>query len=160
MKKNYLISSLIGLCGLASVANADMYTLNVNVQATIPASDGLIVSDVGGWSSSTQVMRWNMATTSLDPVRQQLDLKSGIGEIKAYLTDNAMLTSAANTIPLTVSIKGKTLQVGTSNAVSILSQQEAATGQRVDFTIETTGAGPFDEGNYGGLVLLMFESNV
>lgn len=107
-----------------------------------------------------QNMRWNIATQRLDPIQQQIDMKSGLGAIQAYLTTDAVLTSAGNTIDLTVAVAGQDLQVGAANALEVASPTEAAASKRAAVAI--TAAAPAGEsyvhGTYQGNVFMMFES--
>ncbi|MBW8373990.1 CS1 type fimbrial major subunit [Stenotrophomonas sp.] len=143
-----------------ALALAEEFPLQVTVEAVVPSPTGLQISPVGDWAGRTQPMRWNLSTQRLDPIQQQIDMKSGLGAIEAYLSTDALLTSAANSIALTVTVAGKVLAVGAANKAEVASSIEAAASKRVDVTIAAaapTGPG-YAQGNYQGNVFMMFES--
>lgn len=143
-----------------AMAATEQFPIQVTVEATVPSATGLQISPVGDWAGQTQNMRWNIATQRLDPILQQVDMKSGLGAINAYLTTEAMLTSAGNAIDLTVAVAGQDLQVGAANAVEVATATEAAASTRAAVAI--TAAAPTGEsyvqGTYQGNVFMMFES--
>jgi hypothetical protein len=153
------VAALI-LTPVAAIAATEQFPLQITVEAVVPSSTGLQVSPVGDWAGQTQSMRWNIATQRLDPIQQQVDMKSGLGAITAYLTTDAMLTSAGNTIDLSVSVAGQELQVGASNAVEVATPVEAAASKRAAVAIvaAAAAAGGYAHGNYQGNVFMMFES--
>jgi len=144
----------------AAMAATEQFPLQVTVEAVVPSATGLQISPVGNWAGQTQNMRWNIATQRLDPIQQQVYMKSGLGAINAYLTTDAMLTSAGNKIDLTVNVAGQDLLVGAANAVEVATTLEAAASKRAAVAI--TAAAPAGEGyahgNYQGNVFMMFES--
>lgn len=144
----------------AAMAATEQFPIQVTVEATVPSATGLQISPVGDWAGQTQNMRWNIATQRLDPILQQVDMKSGLGAINAYLTTEAMLTSAGNAIDLTVAVAGQDLQVGAANAVEVATATEAAASKRAAVAI--TAAAPagdsYVQGTYQGNVFMMFES--
>ena len=143
-----------------AAAMAEEFPLQVTVEAFVPAPGGLQISPVGDWAGVTQEMRWNLASSRLDPIQQQIDIKSGLGAITAYLTTDAVLASAANTINLSVNVAGKTLVVGSAGAVEIASVAEALASKRAAVEIVAAAAptGGYAQGNYQGNVFMMFES--
>lgn len=161
---NFKTSTLAAVAALIlspAVAMAEEFPLQVTVEAVVPSAAGLQISPVGDWAGQTQNMRWNLATQTLDPIQQQIDMKSGLGAINAYLTTNAVLASAANTIGLTVSVAGQALAVGEVNAVEVASATEAAASKRASIAIVAAApTGPaYVQGNYQGNVFMMFESS-
>ena len=143
-----------------AAAMAEEFPLQVTVEAFVPSPNGLQISPVGDWAGITQNMRWNLATQTLDPINQQLDMKSGLGAITAYLTTDATLASAANTIAMNVSVAGKPLAVGSAAAVEVASAAEALASKRAAVEIVAAAAptGGYKQGNYQGNVFMMFES--
>lgn len=143
-----------------AAAMAEEFPLQVTVEAFVPAPGGLQVSPVGDWAGVTQEMRWNLATQKLDPIQQQVDIKSGLGAITAYLTTDAVLASAANTINLTVSVAGKVLPVGSATPAEVATVAEALASKRaaVEIVAAAAPAGGYAQGNYQGNVFMMFES--
>jgi len=144
----------------AAMAAVEQFPLQVTVEASVPSATGLQISPVGNWAGQTQNMRWNIATQRLDPIQQQVDMKSGPGAINAYLTTEALLTSAGNAIGLTVAVAGQDLQVGAANAVEVATAVEAAASKRaaVAITADAGGEDGYVHGNYQGNVFMMFES--
>lgn len=158
--KSLPLAAVAALMLSPAVALAEEFPLQVTVEAVVPSPTGLQISPVGDWVGRTQQMRWNLATQRLDPIQQQLDMKSGLGAIEAYLSTDAVLTSAANSIALTVTVAGKDLAVGEANKVEVATTIEAAASKRADVSIAAaapTGAG-YVQGNYQGNVFMMFES--
>ncbi|WP_367345903.1 CS1 type fimbrial major subunit [Stenotrophomonas bentonitica] len=144
----------------AAMAATEQFPIQVTVEATVPSANGLQISPVGDWAGQTQQMRWNIATQSLAPIQQQVDMKSGLGAINAYLTTEAMLTSAGNAIDLAVNVAGQELKVGAGNAVEVATSTEAAASKRAQVAITAapaTGDG-YVHGTYQGNVFMMFES--
>ncbi|MEN5203155.1 CS1 type fimbrial major subunit [Stenotrophomonas sp. TWI700] len=143
-----------------AAAMADEFPLQVTVEAFVPAPGGLQISPVGDWAGITQEMTWDMSAQKLRPIQQQIDVKSGLGAISAYLTADPVLASAANTIKLTVDVAGKTLAVGSAGAVEIASTAEALASKRAAVEIIAAAApnGGYAQGNYQGNVFMMFES--
>lgn len=160
--KSHLVAAAAAmmLAPAAAFAATEQYPLQVTVEATVPSATGLQISPVGDWAGQTQTMRWNIATQRLDPIQQQVDMKSGLGAIQAYLSTEAMLTSAGNAIDLTVNVAGKNLQVGPGNAVEVATATEAAGSKRaaVAITAAAAGGGGYVHGSYQGNVFMMFES--
>ncbi|MCC7634820.1 CS1 type fimbrial major subunit [Stenotrophomonas rhizophila] len=143
-----------------AAAMAEEFPLQVSVEAFVPSPNGLQVSPVGDWAGITQNMFWDIATQKLKPIQQQVDLKSGLGAINAYLTADANLTSAANTIKMTVSVAGKPLALGSAAAVEVATANEAANSKRAAVEIVAAAAPNtgYAQGNYQGNVFMMFES--
>ncbi len=148
------------LAPISALAAVEQYPLQVTVEAVVPSPTGLQISPVGDWAGRVQSMRWNLATERLDPIRQQLDMKSGLGAIVAYLSSEALLTSAGNQIGLTVSVAGQELGVGAAAAAEVASATEAAASKRaaVEILAAAPDAGGYAQGNYQGNVFMMFES--
>jgi hypothetical protein len=144
----------------AAMAATEQFPIQVTVEATVPSANGLQISPVGDWAGQTQQMRWNIATQSLAPIQQQVDMKSGLGAINAYLTTEAMLTSAGNAIDLAVNVAGQELKVGAGNAVEVATSTEAAASKRAQVAITATPAtgDGYVHGTYQGNVFMMFES--
>ncbi len=162
---NLKTTVLIGATALlsapaAAIAATEQFPLQVTVEATVPSATGLQISPVGDWAGVTQNMRWNIATGRLDPIQQQIDMKSGLGAINAYLTSDAMLISGGNIIDMSVAVAGRTLQVGPANAVEVATPTEAAATKRAAVSIAAAapGAPGYVHGTYQGNVFMMFES--
>lgn len=160
--KTLSVAAVAALCLGPAVALAavEQFPLQVSVEAVVPSPTGLQISPVGDWAGRVQSMRWNLATERLDPIRQQLDMRSGLGPILAYLSSEALLTSAGNQIGLSVSVAGEQLRVGAAAATRVATATEAAASKRaaVEILAADPGAGGYAQGNYQGNVFLMFES--
>ncbi|NIJ69941.1 CS1 type fimbrial major subunit [Xanthomonas sp. 60] len=154
-----LLAAVAALMLTPAAAFAEDFPITVSVEAKVPNADGLQISPVNGWDSLTQRMGWDLAAQTLIPIRRQIDMKSS-ASIDAYLIGDAVLTSAANALPLSIELHGKPLSAGVANKVEILNQTEAAASRRVDLKIATTApTGGYVEGDYAGQVYMMFESN-
>lgn len=156
--KNTLLATAAAMILAPATSFAADFPITVSVEAVIPGENGLQVSAVGGWDTITQPLRWDIAAQDLKPLNQQLDMKSNAA-IKAFLVNDAALTSAGNTVPLTVAVNGKALSAGASASVDILTAAEAAATKRVGVDIRPTKpAGGYQEGKYTGVIYMMFES--
>lgn len=158
--KKIALAAVAALTLTPAAAYAETFPLQFSVVATVPSPTGLQITPVGDWANTTQTMRWNMALNRLDPIQQQIDMKSGLGAITAYLTTDAVLTSAANSIGMTVAVAGKSLPVGPASAVEVATPVEAAASKRAAVLITAAApTGPaYAQGNYQGNVFMMFES--
>ncbi len=156
----FAVAAALLLATPAAQAAVEQYPLQISVEAVVPSPTGLQISPVGDWVGRVQSMRWNMATQRLDPIRQQLDMKSGLGPIVAYLSSEAVLTSAGNQIDLSVSVAGQALEVGAAGAAVVATATEAAASKRA--AVEIVAAAPaeqgYAQGSYQGNVFMMFES--
>lgn len=161
MFKRSLIATALVL--MSASAFAETYPLQVNIQATVPSSNGLVVSPVGDWGSTTQIMQWNPARDQLDRLDRQVFIKSGLGAVNAYLTGGSapMLTFGDKSIELTVALNGKDLAEGATGAAEVLSSTEAAAGKTVNFSVTADGApaGGYTAGTYNGVIFAMIESS-
>lgn len=158
--------SLMALCVasafMAGQAMAETYPLTVSIEAIVPSNTGLIVSPINDWASKTQTMGFNHVTNNLSPITEQLHLKSGLGDIKAYLSASPVLAHNTDNINLLVTVAGKQLSVGSAAAAVVLTSAEASAGRIVSVDIAT--AAPATEaghpaGSYQGIVQMMFESS-
>lgn len=147
----------------ASAFAAQAAQVQFNVQASIP--DNSFYVQGTGWEATTQNMAWDEGSLSLRPFTQNLKMKNAAGGIKAYLQEDAVLTSAANNDPIALTVKvGQTaLQTGAANSQEILSKADAASekiramqvSQTKAFTSESR---PQVAGVYNGTVTMMFET--
>jgi len=144
----------------AGQAWAEQQSITVEVLAQIPTPGGLQVSPVGDWGGRVQQMQWDIATQAPKPIVQQLQVKSGLGEIKAYLSNPAEMVSGGDSVALDVAVAGQKLGVGASNGVVIANPTEAAAGRNVGLNISAVApsSGTYTSGTYQGTVIMMFES--
>lgn len=161
-KKN-LLAAAAALSIIPAVSLAADFPITVSVEAVVPAANGLQISGVGDFLTRTQSMGWNIVTEELQPIRGQLDMKSPAA-IFAYLTTDAVLTSGANSLPMSVSVHGKSLETGVGKKVEVLTAPAAGAAdatRRVDVSISTAKpTGGYVEGKYVGQVFMMFESTI
>lgn len=158
MKPTFLSLAAVAAAMLSPAAMAEQFPLQVSVEAVVPSATGLQISPVGDWAGQVQSMRWNLTTQTLEPIQQQLDMKSGLGAIKAYLSTDAILTSGGDNIALAVAVAGQALAVGPAAAVEVASTTEAAAGKRADVAIRAIAPTKYVAGSYQGNVFMMFES--
>ena len=146
----------------SSAALASPVDFQVDVSAFIPVSDGLDISDVGGWASRPMVLNYNRGSEVLEPARGALEMKSGIGAITAYLNYPPKLVSGADVIDMDVSIGGVELKTGSAAAVEVANKADAAAGKRADLLVAAVAPGStgYEPGNYMGIVHMTFESIV
>lgn len=156
--KTTTLAAVAALILSPAVAMADEIPLQVTVEAIVPNQAGLQITDIGGWASNTQRMSWN--GNSLDPIRQQVLIKSGLAaDVTAYLQSPASITSGGDSLQLTVAVAGEQLPVGAATAPVVATQTEAGAGKAADIVIAAVKpSGDFVQGNYQGNVFMMFES--
>lgn len=152
-------AALSALLMLPAVSFAEQFPMQVTVEAVVPTATGLQISPVGDWAGQVQVMPWNINTQALDPIQQQIDMKSGLGAINAYLITDAILSSGGDNIGLNVAVAGKPLAVGPASAVEVATTTESAAGKRADVAISAVAPDAYVSGVYQGSVFLMFESS-
>lgn len=155
--RSLFAAALVLSSGAAFAATSE---LQVDVLATIPASDGLDIEDVGGWAVIPQAMVYNRGADTLAPVNQPMRIKSGIGPVTAHLNHAPVLLSGGNEIPMVVAIGGLTLPLGGAAAVEIATQAQALNGINKEFRATAAAAptGGYIPGNYTGRIHMMFES--
>ncbi len=156
--KSTPLAALAALAFSPAAAMAEQFPLQVTVEAVVPTATGLQISPVGDWAGQVQTMHWDMDTEDLSPIRQQIDMKSGLGAINAYLTTDALLTSGGDSIVLDVAVAGKALAVGPAAAIEVATDTESAAGKRADVEISAVSPEAYVSGIYQGNVFLMFES--
>lgn len=156
MKRTLLALPLALLTTTCAFA-ADPIEKQVQVTAQVPTA-AFYVEPVGGnWMNDPQEMAWNSFRGELDPIRKELQVKSTVGPISAYLISPATIASGTNNIGLDVSV-GDTLLTTTS--AEVVTAAQAAPGAIIGFKVAAqaaSGAG-YAPGNYQGLVSMMFET--
>lgn len=158
MKKPLMIVPLALLGASAAVLAEDAVQHQVTVVATVPTENFYVVPPAGDrWLSEPQELFWNPQTNSLGSVRKQLEAKSTIGPIKAYLSEPAMMSSGANTIDLNVSMRSVEL---TTTATEVMPAALALAGTRMDVVISAKplASGNYVPGRYQGVVGMIFET--
>lgn len=156
MKRLFLALPLALFAATAAQA-ADPIEKQIQITAQIP-TDAFYVEPVGGnWMGDPQELAWNPFRSELQPLRKQLQVKSTVGAISAYLLSPAMITSGSNNIGLDVKVANITLKTAPQEVVS---QTQAAPGATIGFEVAAQAAsgGAYVPGNYQGLVNMMFET--
>ncbi len=156
MKRTLLALPLAIFCAVPAFA-ADPIEKQVQVIAQVP-TDAFFVEPVGGnWMNDPQEMAWNSYQAKLDPIRKELQVKSTVGPISAYLVSPAVIVSGTNNIGLDVKVGDTMLQTTPSEVVS---ESQAAPGTIIGFEVAAQAApvGGYEPGNYQGLVSMIFET--
>lgn len=94
---------------------------------------------------------------------KQLKMKNQNGAIDAYLSSQPELTSSTNngSIPLSVTIASKQLNVGSATSVELFDETASKTEKTATMTVsQTNPANKPMAGHYIGVVSMMFESVV
>ncbi|GLO14062.1 adhesin [Pseudomonas putida] len=129
----------------------------VQIVAQVP-TDAFFVEPVGGnWMNDPQEMAWNSYQQKLDPIRKELQVKSTVGPISAYLVSPAVIASGTHNIGLDVTVGDTVLQ---TTPAEVVSAAQAASGATVGFNVAAQAAPStgYEPGNYQGLVSMIFET--
>ncbi|MFF7061166.1 CS1 type fimbrial major subunit [Pseudomonas sp. NPDC008258] len=142
----------------AGAAHAvDPIEKQVQVTAQVP-TDAFFVEPVGGnWMNDPQELGWNPYQAKLEPIRKELQVKSTVGPITAYLVSPAVIASGTNNIGLDVKVGDTVLQTTPNEVVSA---SQAAPGAIIGFEVaaQPAPAAGYEPGNYQGLVSMIFET--
>lgn len=155
--KRTLLALPLALLTTTSVFAVDPIEKQVQITAQVPTA-AFYVEPVGGnWMNDPQEMAWNSFRGELEPIRKQLQVKSTVGPIAAYLISPAVIASGSNNIGLDVSVGATVLS---TTSAEVVSEAQASAGAIVGFKVAAqaapgTGYAP---GNYQGLVSMMFET--
>nr|WP_305777805.1 CS1 type fimbrial major subunit [Pseudomonas sp. Hg5Tf] len=152
-----LLALPLALLSVGSAYAVDPIEKQVQITAQVP-TDAFYVEPVGGnWMNDPQEMAWNSFRSELQPIRKQLQVKSTIGPISAYLLSPAVVASGSDSIGLDVKVADTVL---TTTTAEVVSAAQAAPGAVIGFEVaaQAAGAGGYEPGNYQGLVSMMFET--
>ena len=155
--KRMLLALPLALLSVGSAYAVDPIEKQVQITAQVP-TDAFYVEPVGGnWMNDPQEMAWNSFRSELQPIRKQLQVKSTIGPISAYLLSPAVVASGSDSIGLDVKVADTVL---TTTTAEVVSAAQAAPGAVIGFEVaaQAAGAGGYESGNYQGLVSMMFET--
>ncbi|MBH3459781.1 CS1 type fimbrial major subunit [Pseudomonas putida] len=155
--KRLFVALPLALFTAASAYAVDPIEKQVQVTAQVP-TDAFFVEPVGGnWMNDPQELSWNSFRSELQPIRKQLQVKSTVGPITAYLVSPAAVSDGVNSIGLDVSVAGTTLS---TTSTEVITAAQAARGAVVGFEIaaQAAPAGGYVPGSYQGLVSMMFET--
>lgn len=155
--KRTLLALPLALMAATSAMAADPIEKQVQVIATVPTAAFYVEPVGGGWMNDPQELPWNSFQGAFDTIDKQLQVKSTIGPISAYLLSPPVISSGANAIDLDVKVAGKSL--GTSSA-EVIPATQATPGAVVGFQIaaKAPSTGTFIPGSYQGLVSMVFET--
>ncbi|MEG0858080.1 MAG: CS1 type fimbrial major subunit [Pseudomonas sp.] len=157
--KHALLALPLALLATTTAYAVDPIEKQVQVTAQVP-TDAFYVEPVGGnWMNDPQEMAWNSFRSQLEPIRKQLQVKSTIGPITAYLISPAVIASGSNNIGLDVKVGDTVL---TTTSAEVVNAAQAAPGSIIGFEVAAqpaTGSG-YVPGSYQGLVSMMFETDV
>lgn len=158
MKKALMIAPLALLGASAGALAEDAVQHQVTVVATVPTENFYVVPPAGdSWMNDAQELYWNPSNGALSSVRKQLEAKSTVGPISAYLSAPAVMSSGANNIDLNVKLRGIDLS---TTATEVVPAAVARTGARVDVEISAKplASGSYAPGRYQGVVGMIFET--
>ena len=156
MKRSLLALPLTLLFAGAAFA-VDPIEKQVQIVAQVP-TDAFFVEPVGGnWMNDPQEMVWNSYQQKLDPIRKELQVKSTVGPITAYLVSPAVIASGTHNIGLDVTVGDTVLN---TTPAEVVSAAQAASGATVGFNVAAQAAPStgYEPGNYQGLVSMIFET--
>ncbi|MGE8048862.1 CS1 type fimbrial major subunit [Pseudomonas kurunegalensis] len=156
MKRSLLALPLTLLFAGAAFA-VDPIEKQVQIVAQVP-TDAFFVEPVGGnWMNDPQEMAWNSYQQKLDPIRKELQVKSTVGAISAYLVSPAVIASGTHNIGLDVTVGDTVLQ---TTPAEVVSAAQAASGATIGFSVAAQAAptAGYEPGNYQGLVSMIFET--
>ncbi|MBV4537408.1 MULTISPECIES: CS1 type fimbrial major subunit [Pseudomonas] len=155
--KRTLFALPLAMCCATSAFAIDPIEKQVQVTAQIPTA-AFFVEPVGGnWMNDPQEMSWNSYQERLDPITKQLQVKSTIGPISAYLVSPAVIASGAHNIGLDVKVGDTVLK---TTPAEVVSAAQAAPGAIIGFEVsaQPAPAAGYEPGSYQGLVSMMFET--
>ncbi|MEW9682097.1 CS1 type fimbrial major subunit [Pseudomonas sp. TE50-2] len=155
--KALFVALPLALLVAGSAMAADPVEKQVQVIATVPTA-AFFVEPVGGnWMNDPQELMWNSNQQSFSTIDKQLQVKSTIGPIAAYLLSPAVISSGADGIDLDVKVAGTSL---TTTSSEVISEAQANAGAVVGFQIAALPAssGSYVPGSYQGLVSMVFET--
>ncbi|CAM3828296.1 Adhesin [Pseudomonas reidholzensis] len=156
MKRTLLALPLALFCATSAFA-IDPIEKQVLITAQIPTA-AFYVEPVGGnWMNDPQELTWNSFQGTLDPVIKQLQVKSTVGPISAYLVSPAVIASGTHNIELDVKVGDTVLQ---TTPAEVVSAAQASTGAIIGFEVAAQAAPVtgYEPGSYQGLVSMMFET--
>jgi len=154
--KHILLALPLALLSATSALAADPIEKQVQVIATVPTGQ-FYVEPVGNWINDPQELPWNSFQSSFGTIDKQLQVKSSIGPISAFMPSPAIISSGAESIGLDVKVAGTSLS---TTAVEVVSGAQALPGQTIALQIaaKQPGSGTFVPGTYQGLVSMVFET--
>lgn len=155
--KRILLALPLALLSAANALAADPIEKQVQVIATVPTAAFYVEPVGGGWMNDPQELPWNSFQSAFDTIDKQLQVKSTVGAISAYLLSPAVISSGPNSIDLDVKVAGTSLS---TTSAEVVSASQAAPGATVGFQVaaKAPATGTFLPGSYQGLVSMVFET--
>lgn len=134
-------------------------TVQFDVEANIPSSTFYVIPD-GNWNATPVTLGYDPVNNTLDSVSRNLRAKNTNGAITAHLDRAPQLAQidGVESIPLTVSVAGKPLPVGSANPVEILTAAEAQNEKLISMTVGPVAGAPLAAGQYHGSVAMVFDA--
>lgn len=149
--KKYLAIPLALL--VAGSAMAVDIRKQVEVIVQVPSQEFYVQAE-GGWDQRSQALSYNVMQQRLRPLTKRYIAKSLSGGIQARLVQPPVITSGLDSIPLTVKVNGRELNL---IAQEVLSAAES--GVQAYMPVQISAAdGPYAPGHYQGFVNLIFET--
>lgn len=153
-----LIVSLLAV-STGAMANK-LQDLKFDLEAQIPADRSYVKFSDPSFDTTTQTMAWDDNRGVLSNLTTSLQARNTEGKIEAYLQTDAELVhtvTPATKIPLTISIDGRPLGVGSSQAIEMLDDTAANTEKTLPLVVSPTGTPAYDAGDYTGTVTMVFD---
>lgn len=157
-----LKKTLLGIAmsaGMVSAVVAEQSTVEFDVRANVPTATFYVSKD-GTWDNivlSYDAEGGKFITNNNNYLRA----RNTTGSITAHLDRDASMihTDLTTSVPLSVLVNGKTLKVGSANAVSILTKEEAgvAGGVKVPLSVGSTSTS-VKAGDFSGRVVIIFDA--
>lgn len=160
-KKLSFITLLAVALGQSALVWAAREEKTFEVSVTIPTQAFYVVPSDPGWIHQEQRLKWNLATSRLEGLRKNFDVRHEAGAIAARLEDPAYLSNgvAADDIALRVVFNGQELS-HQGPAQLVVSAADAQHGKRVllEVTAQPPAGGEYRPGAYFGSVNMIFNA--
>lgn len=155
--KTALLAPLAFAALAASVSSqAAQIRHTIQLEASVPSSSFMVQPVDPDLVTRVNRLNWNPGAETLDALREPFYAKHTAGSIEASVLDLPALSSATETISLTVKFNGKTLS---TTPVEVLDKPAAALAPTVYLDIEAVKpTAGFVEGTYVGNVNLAFDA--
>ena len=149
-----LTATALSLCTSVTYAAREEHQFDVSV--TIPTFEFYAIPADPEFVLREQPMRWNLVSSTLEPLRTQFDMISSAGAMTARLGYEPVLSNGHTTFALRVTFNEQVLTLFDSVVVSAA---DAYNGIRVPVRIDALPpAEGFEPGDYYGSVQLIFDT--
>jgi hypothetical protein len=154
--KRTLLALPFALLTATAAMAADPIEKQVQVIATVPTAAFYVEPVGGGWMNDPQELPWNSFQSSFGTIDKQLQVKSTVGPISAYLMSPAIISDGANSIDLDVKVAGTTLK---PTSTEVVGAAQASAGAIVGFQVAAAANNAtYTPGSYQGLISMVFET--